>query len=100
VIIIGNLNPVAPERGGPIIVTNNNSSSSSSSAAASAGGGSVPAAATVVTSQPTTTTVTRALARTGVEALPLLAAGLATILLGAVMVRAGRRSEALKSLPG
>ena len=91
---------------GPIIVTNNNSSSSSSSAAAAASGGgataSTPAAAvsTVGSSSPATT-VTRGLARTGIEALPLLAAGIATILLGTVMVRAGRRrNEALNSISG
>ncbi|MEX2552509.1 MAG: hypothetical protein WD627_05875 [Actinomycetota bacterium] len=90
-------------RSGPIIVNNNNSSSSSSSAAASAGGGaSTPAAAagTVGSASPATT-VTRGLARTGIEALPLLAAGIATILLGTVMVRAGRRrNEALNSISG
>jgi hypothetical protein len=102
VIIIGNLNPVQQQRSGPIIVNNNNSSSSSSSAAASAGGGSAPAAAsTVGTSSTPATTVTRGLARTGIEALPLLAAGIATILLGTVMVRAGRRrNEALNSISG
>ena len=93
-----------PGRGtGPIIVNNNNSSSSSSSAAASAGGGaSTPAAAagTVGSTSPATS-VTRGLARTGIEALPLLAAGIATILLGTVMVRAGRRrNEALNSISG
>jgi hypothetical protein len=97
-------NGLTDSRGaGPIIVTNNNSSSSSSSAAASAGGGSAPAAAasTVGTSSTPATTVTRGLARTGIEALPLLAAGIATILLGTVMVRAGRRrKEALNSISG
>ena len=88
---------------GPIIVNNNNSSSSSSSAAASAGGGATTpaAAAGTVGSTSPTTSVTRGLARTGIEALPLLAAGIATILLGTVMVRAGRRrNEALNSTSG
>lgn len=41
--------------------------------------------------KPVTQPVTRVLARTGVDALPLLAAAIATILLGSVLLSAGRR---------
>ena len=79
------------DRGGPIIVNNNNSSSSSSSAAASAGGGGVVAVPTQTGTTPQT------LARTGIEGLPLLAAGLALILLGSVLLSADRRRLAIQS---
>lgn len=88
----GFVNPPAPGVSNPIIINNNNSSSSSSSAAASAGGGTI-AAGQVAAGSPANA-VTRGLARTGVPALPLLAVGVATILLGSVLVSAGRRRTA------
>jgi hypothetical protein len=66
---------------GPIVINNNNSSSSSSSAAAAAGGGAVAA-------PPATPTT---LVRTGFEALPMAAGGMAVLLLGFVMLAAGKR---------
>lgn len=75
---------VAGPAAGPTIIVNNSSSSSSSAAASATG--AVAAAAPQAT-------VVRVLARTGVDALPLLAAAAATILLGSVMLSAGRRRE-------
>lgn len=75
--------PVPPAAGGPTIIVNNSSSSSSSAAASATGAVAAAPQATVV----------RVLARTGVDALPLLAAAAATILLGSVMLSAGRRRE-------
>lgn len=73
------------------IVVNNSSSSSSSSAAAAGGGGG-----TVVQQSPTV--VKKAvgagggkLVRTGVDALPLAAAAMASLLLGTVLLGAARR---------
>lgn len=95
----GFINPPVSGGSNPIIINNNNSSSSSSSAAASAGGGTVAAgagagggtvAAGQVASSPANA-VSRGLVRTGVPALPMLAVGVATILLGSVLVSAGRR---------
>jgi hypothetical protein len=77
--------------GGPIVVNNNNSSSSSSSAAAAAGGGG----GVVAIPAPQVVPTPRTLARTGIEGLPLLAAGLATILLGSVLLSADRRRHLL-----
>jgi hypothetical protein len=70
---------------GPIVVTNNNSSSSSSSAAASVAGGAAGAPPPGTPTQPPT------LVRTGIEALPMAAAGMAILLLGFVMLTAGNR---------
>jgi hypothetical protein len=83
------------DRGGPIVVNNNNSSSSSSSAAASAGGGGGVVAVPTPQAVPTP----RTLARTGIETLPLLAASLASILLGAVCLSADRRRYLAQSSP-
>lgn len=69
------------QTGGSININNNNSAKCESTASA------VKAIATT----PVATPVTRVLARTGVDALPLLAAALATILLGSVLLSAGRR---------
>ena len=69
------------QTGGSININNNNSAKCESTASA------VKAIATT----PVATPVTRTLARTGVDALPLLAAALATILLGSVLLSAGRR---------
>jgi uncharacterized protein affecting Mg2+/Co2+ transport len=92
---LGGLNPFggigSTDAGrGPIVVTNNNSSSSSSSAAASVAGGAVgaPPPGTPTTQPPT-------LVRTGIEALPMAAAGMAILLLGFVMLTAGNRQVAL-----
>ncbi len=75
---------------GPIVVTNNNSSSSSSSAAASVAGGAAGA-------PPGTpgTPAQATLVRTGIEALPMAAGGMAILLLGFVMLTAGNRRVAL-----
>lgn len=67
--------------GGPIVINNNNSSSSSSSAAAAAGGSGV------------VTPPAKQLVRTGVDALPLAAAGAAIVLLGFVLLTAGNRTR-------
>lgn len=80
-----------PQGSNPIIINNNNSSSSSSSASASAGGGGG------VANNSTATNVARGLVRTGIPALPLLAMGVATILLGVVLVNAGRRRTATQN---
>lgn len=64
-----------------IIINNNNSSSSSSSAAAAAGGSGVVAPPA------------KQLVRTGVDALPLAAAGAAIVLLGFVLLTAGNRTR-------
>lgn len=69
------------QTGGSININNNNSARCESTASA------VKAIATT----PVATPVTKTLARTGVDALPLLAAALATILLGSVLLSAGRR---------
>ncbi len=69
------------QTGGSININNNNSAKCESTASA------VKAIATT----PVATPVTKTLARTGVDALPLLAAALATILLGSVLLSAGRR---------
>lgn len=69
------------QTGGSININNNNSAKCESTASA------VKAIATT----PVTTPVTKTLVRTGVDALPLLAAALATILLGSVLLSAGRR---------
>lgn len=69
------------QTGGSININNNNSAKCESTASA------VKAIATT----PVATPVTRVLSRTGVDALPLLAAALATILLGSVLLSAGRR---------
>jgi hypothetical protein len=98
--------------GGNITINNNASCTSDAKATASAGytiaqtGGTVinnnnsvtcksEATATGVVQKientPVAKPVTKVLARTGVDALPLLAAALATILLGSVLLSAGRR---------
>lgn len=69
------------QTGGGVNINNNNSAKCESTASA------VKAIATT----PVATPVTRVLSRTGVDALPLLAAALATILLGSVLLSAGRR---------
>lgn len=69
------------QTGGSININNNNSAKCESTASA------VKAIATT----PVATPVTKTLARTGADALPLLAAALATILLGSVLLSAGRR---------
>ena len=46
-----------------------------------------------IESAPVTKPVTKVLVRTGVDALPLLAAAIATILLGSVLLSAGRRRD-------
>lgn len=66
---------------GPIVINNNNSSSSSSSAAAAAGGSGVVAPPV------------QQLARTGVDALPMAAAGAAIVLLGFILLTAGNRTR-------
>lgn len=66
---------------GPIVINNNNSSSSSSSAAAAAGGSGVVAPPA------------QQLVRTGVDALPMAAAGAAIILLGFILLTAGNRTR-------
>jgi hypothetical protein len=71
-----------PSSSHPIIINNNNSSSSSSSAAAAAGGAAAAAPVTPAT-----------LVRTGVDALPLAAAGAAIILLGFILLTAGNRTR-------
>ena len=69
------------QTGGSININNNNSAKCESTASA----------VKAIAATPTTTSVTKTLARTGVDALPLLAAALATILLGSVLLSAGRR---------
>ena len=66
---------------GDININNNNSAKCESTASA----------VKKIETTPVTKPVTRVLARTGVDALPLLAAALATILLGSVLLSAGRR---------
>jgi hypothetical protein len=73
---------VANPQGGTTIINVNNSSSSSSSAAASAGG---------VVPVPLIGKPATLLARTGTDVLPLLLAGSGAILLGTVLLVAGRR---------
>lgn len=71
---------VAPPTTPQVIVNNNNNNNNnnSASAAASAGGGVLGA---------------QTLARTGADALPLAAAGMATLLLGFVFLTAGNRNR-------
>lgn len=66
---------------GDININNNNSAKCESTASA----------VKKIENTPVTKPVTKVLARTGVDALPLLAAALATILLGSVLLSAGRR---------
>lgn len=70
--------------GGPQININNNNSAKCESTAT---------AVKNIQSTPVTHPVTKVLARTGVDALPLLAAAIATILLGSVLLSAGRRRD-------
>lgn len=69
---------------GGSIINNNNSVTCRSEATATG-------VAQKIENTPVTKPVTKVLARTGVDALPLLAAALATILLGSVLLSAGRR---------
>ena len=66
---------------GSININNNNSAKCESTATA----------VKKIETTPVTQPVAKVLARTGVDALPLLAAALATILLGSVLLSAGRR---------
>ncbi|HEX2054117.1 MAG TPA: hypothetical protein VHJ78_10385 [Actinomycetota bacterium] len=71
---------------GDININNNNSARCESIATATG-------AAKKIEQTPVTKPVTKVLARTGVDALPLLAAAIATILLGSVLLSAGRRRD-------
>lgn len=71
---------------GDININNNNSAKCESIATATG-------AAKKIEETPVTKPVTKVLARTGVDALPLLAAAIATILLGSILLSAGRRRE-------
>lgn len=66
---------------GDVNINNNNSAKCESTASA----------VKKIETTPVTKPVAKVLARTGVDALPLLAAALATILLGSVLLSAGRR---------
>lgn len=66
---------------GSVNINNNNSAKCESTATA----------VKKIETTPVTQPVAKVLARTGVDALPLLAAALATILLGSVLLSAGRR---------
>jgi hypothetical protein len=104
--------PGAVGAGGNITINNNASCTSDAKATAAAGYTIAQAGGTIVNNNnsvtcrseatatgvvhkiettPVAKPVTRVLARTGVDALPLLAAALATILLGSVLLSAGRR---------
>jgi hypothetical protein len=76
--------PYSIAQTGRTVINNSNSVECRSEATAT---GVVKKIETTPIAQP----VTRVLARTGVDALPLLAAALATILLGSVLLSAGRR---------
>lgn len=69
-----------------ININNNNSAKCESTATATG-------AAKKIEETPVTKPVTKVLARTGVDALPLLAAAIATILLGSVLLSAGKRQD-------
>ncbi len=69
---------------GPSININNNNSAKCESTAT---------AVKKIESAPIARPLTKVLARTGVDALPLLAAAVATILLGSVLLSAGRRRD-------
>lgn len=71
------------QAGGEININNNNSAKCESTATA----------VKKIESTPVAKPVGRVLARTGVDALPLLAAAIATILLGSVLLSAGRRRD-------
>lgn len=80
------------------IVVNSSSSASSSAAAAASGGGDDDGGETRVVvveqrAQGTTRQPSGVLARTGMDALPVAAAAMATILLGTVLLGAARRRE-------
>ena len=69
------------QAGGSVNINNNNSAKCESTATA----------VKKIETAPVTQPVAKVLSRTGVDALPLLAAALATILLGSVLLSAGRR---------
>lgn len=94
--------------GGSIVINNNVSCISDAKATANSGEFKIAQAGTSITNNnsaecrseavvnkivqaPAVAPVAKVLSRTGVDALPLLAAGLATLLLGSVLLSAGRR---------